>query len=77
MIKKEYAQSNQRDLCNAQRNKQKTSTSSDANIVSHTPSPFVQIMSPKTPLDDSSSDDGTQPPSTPEKRNKRILGLKN
>ena len=60
LIKKEYAQSSQRDLRNAKRTLNKTL--SDATAAPTTPSPFVQMTSLKTPLHDSSSDDETTAP---------------
>ena len=71
-IKKEHAQSSQRDLRNERRTQQKVTSSKNENVVSHTPSPFIQLMATKTPLDDTSSDDSShqssikdQPPATP------------
>ena len=63
LIKKEYAQSSHRDLRNARRAQQRTTQTPEEKMVSHTPSPFVQLMTTKTPIDDSSSDDSSSPQS--------------
>ena len=60
LIKKEYAQSTQRNIRNARRTKNKDGET--GKIVSTTHSPFVQLMSSKTPIDDSSSDESTIEP---------------
>ena len=77
LIKKDYAQSTQRDQRNARREKMKNKKEQ---IVSTTPSPFVQLMSSKTPIDDSSSDESTTEaqiqetilPSTPDNNERTI-----
>ena len=61
LVKKIYAQSNERDLRNARRQDLKNNQRPTDEIVTHTPSPFVQLMSSKTPLDDSSDEDSTGP----------------
>ena len=75
-IKKEYAQSNQRDLRNIRRTQQKQTRSQDENVVSHTPaSPFVQLMKTKTPLDDTSSDDSSEKSVIPNQPTNPVAGV--
>ena len=62
MIKKEYAQSNQRNDHNARRTKLKNKDNDLTTPAKHL-SPFVQLMVSKTPIDDSSSD-GSNPQPT-------------
>ena len=62
LIKKDYAQSFQRDLRNTRRTHQKRPDTSSEQVVSHTPSLFVQLMTNKTPIDDSSNDKSLHDP---------------
>ena len=58
LIEKEYTQSSQRDTRTARRTQQKRTLNKKE--IDNKTSPFVQLMSSKTPLDDSSTDDSIQ-----------------
>ena len=75
LIKKDYAQSFQRDLRNTRRTHQKKPDTSNEQVVSHTPSPFVQLMTNKTPIDDSSSDESLHPQDHQQKTPEKVPGV--
>ena len=67
LVKREYAQSYERNIRTARRSHTKNKNDSDPQNET-TPSPFIQLMSSKTPLDDSSSDESNDTTPTESKR---------
>ena len=65
LIKKEYAQSHQRNDRNARRTRLKNKDN-DLTPTAKPSSPFVQLMASKTPIDDSSSDGSDPQPTIPD-----------